>query len=419
MKFIHAADIHLGRQFSGLNRSSPSLAQLFLRSGYSAWDRIVARAIDLKVDFMTLGGDIFDASNPSVRPRVAFREGVGRLSQAGIPVYAVLGNHDPLRTFPDSLRSLPGLYLFGPEPETKEITPGALIHGVSYESSVEKTNLARKIHRRAGAELAIGLLHADVGGNKDHGHYAPCTLDDLMAAGMDVWCLGHVHSPSVLLEEPLILYSGSAQGAHVNEPGPRGCHVVSIEGSGPASREFLPIAPVRWETVDLDITHCSCPEDALDSAEEVCSDLVSKLSDLEAIVARVRLRGRPSSPGLAGLTGDVDFLSLLSERLERLPIPVFPGDFIDCVSIAEEHELSLENGGFLADLLRIAGESAEDVDLRRDLVERISADLSKINRKYYENSFDSECWKQNPGVVEERVNQAAELVLRMFLEPGM
>ncbi len=61
LKFIHAADIHLGRPFSGLRRSSPELGNLFLQAGYDAWDRIVTTAIDRGVDFLTLGGDVFDA----------------------------------------------------------------------------------------------------------------------------------------------------------------------------------------------------------------------------------------------------------------------------------------------------------------------------------------------------------------------
>ncbi|MBI5248535.1 MAG: DNA repair exonuclease [Desulfomonile tiedjei] len=416
MRFIHAADIHLGRQFSGLSRSSPSLGKLFLRAGYSAWDRIVNRAIDLQVDFITLGGDTFDASNPSVRPRVAFRDGVARLRHAGIPVYAVLGNHDPLRTFPDLLRSLPGLFLFGPEPEAKEITQGAVIQGVSFENSAERANLARKIQRISGTELAIGLLHTNASGNANHGDYAPCTLDDLRAGGMDVWCLGHVHSPSVLSDAPLILYSGSAQGALAKENGPRGCYLVSVDVCEQASWEFLPTAPVRWENLRLDISDCGCPEDVLDKAEQACSELVSGVPDLDAIVVRISLLGKLSSNGLSDMTKDEEFRSLLSERLENLQVPVFPAELVDCGSLGKEPDLSLDGEGFLADLMRIADRYVKDPELRSELADRIHGELAKINRKYYEAMFDSEIWKQNPVLAEGHVNHAAELIARMFLE---
>lgn len=417
MRFIHAADIHLGRQFSGLNRSSPELGKLFLQAGYSAWNRIVGRARELKVDFVTLGGDIFDASNPSVRPRVAFRDGVERLREAGIPVYAVLGNHDPFRTFPDSLQSLPGLFLFGPEPEAKELTQGAILHGVSFENSAVKDNLARRIRRVAGSDLAIGLLHTNVSGNSDHGDYAPCSLDDLRAAGMDVWCLGHVHSPSVLLEEPLILYSGSAQGAHVKEIGPRGCYLVSIEDNATATSEFLPTAAVRWETLDLDVTDCACPEDVLDVTELACAEFVSGLTELGAVVARICLKGKPSMQNISSLVENDEFRSLLAERLANLSVPVFPEALCDCVSFARELDLSPEGEGFLSDFLRLANDSVEASDLRSALADRIREEIGKLNRKYYEALFDSESWKENPRLTAEYVKQASEMVLRMFMEP--
>lgn len=416
MRFIHAADIHLGRQFSGLNRSSPELGKLFLQAGYSAWDRIVSRALDLKVDFVTLGGDIFDASNPSVRPRVAFRDGVALLREAGIPVYAVLGNHDPFRTFPDSLRSLPGLYLFGPEPETKELTQGAVLHGASFENSAVRDNLARRIHRAAGSDLAIGLLHTNVSGNSDHGDYAPCSLDDLRAVGMDVWCLGHVHSPSVLLEEPLILYPGCAQGAHVKEMGPRGCHIVSIEDTGAATAEFLPIAAVRWETLDVDVTDCACAEDFLDAADLASSEFVSELSELDAVVARIYVRGKPSMQNIGSLIDD-EFRGLLSERLANLSVPVFAEALCDCVSFTPDLDLSPQREGFLSDFLKIANDSVEAPDLRSVLVDRIRGELEKLNRRHYEAIFDTESWKENPRLTEEYVKQASEMVLQMLMGP--
>jgi DNA repair protein SbcD/Mre11 len=417
MRFIHAADIHLGRQFSGLNRSSPDLGKLFLQAGYSAWDRIVGWALHLKVDFITLGGDIFDASNPAVRPRVAFRDGVERLREAGIPAYAVLGNHDPFRTFPDSLRSLPGLFLFGPEPETKELTQGAVLHGVSFENSAVRDNLARRISRVAGSDLAIGLLHTNVSGNSDHGDYAPCSLDDLRAAGMDVWCLGHVHLPSVLLHEPLILYSGSAQGAHVKEIGPRGCHLVSIEDNGIVESEFLPTAAVRWETLNLDVTDCACPEDLLDAADLACSEFVSELTELDAVVARISLRGKPSMQNIGSLVEDEEFRSVLAERLAHLSVPVFPEALWDCVSFTPDLDLLPQGEGFLSDFLRIANDSVADPDLRSALADRICGELGKLNRKYYGAFFDSESWKKNPRLTADYVKQASEMVLRMLMEP--
>ena len=214
--------------------------------------------------------------NPTVRARVAFKNGLERLYDARIPVYLAVGNHDPLKSFPESLRTLPGLNLFGPNPEGmrftgREQTDGVMIFGAGFEKAVITDNLVRKFRRDPGLDLAIGVVHTNVAGTSGHENYSPCTLDDLRAAGMDIWCLGHVHSSEVLSQDPLILYPGTSQGAHINESGLRGCHLIVAQAGSAAVAEFIPLAPVCWLKVDLDVTECHSAEDLLDEAVALCS----------------------------------------------------------------------------------------------------------------------------------------------------
>ncbi|MEJ2718705.1 MAG: DNA repair exonuclease, partial [Deltaproteobacteria bacterium] len=328
LRFIHAADLHLGRPFAGLSKSLPESAELFLRAGYKAWERIVATALDGNADFVTLAGDVFDNANPAVRPRVAFRDGVTKLHEAGIPVFLTLGNHDPLCDFPDALRSLPGLHLFGAEPEGREFAAHhmdrrVMIYGASFERAAVRENLVRRFHRDPRAEIAIGVVHANVSGVSGHDDYAPCSLDDLRLAGMDLWCMGHVHLGTVLSEYPLILYAGTSQGAHVNETGARGCYVITVDGPGEAAAEFVPIAPVRWEKLELDVTDLSGEEDLLDALEDECGKLAPDDEGVEAVVARIHLKGHGTGQAQALAHGTSELADMLRERLARLPIPVF------------------------------------------------------------------------------------------------
>ncbi len=246
IKFIHAADMHLGRQFSGLCQSSPELANLFRRAGYASWNNLICTAIERKVDFVTLAGDVFDSQHATVRARVEFINGIQRLHDSGVSVYMGLGNHDPLRSFPDSLRSLPGLRLFGSGPESIETTQGIVIVGASFEKSVVTENLARRFTRDNGSDITIAVLHANVKGYSDHKDYAPCSLNDLLSSGIDIWCLGHVHSARILSTDPLIFYPGTGQGAHAGETGLKGCYLVSVGPGKNAATDFIPTAPVRW-----------------------------------------------------------------------------------------------------------------------------------------------------------------------------
>jgi DNA repair exonuclease SbcCD nuclease subunit len=415
MRFIHAADIHLGRQFSGLTRSSPELGQLFVRAGYSAWNNIIDHAIKRKADFLTLGGDIFDASNASLRPRVAFRQGLERLKDAGIPVYAVLGNHDPLQTFPASLRSLPGLNLFGADPEQKEIVPGVVLYGASFPVAAVKDNLVAAIRRDPGQESAIGLLHTNVSGTADHDDYAPCSPEDLRSSGMDLWCLGHVHSPARVMENPLVLYSGSSQGAHRNESGARGCFLISLDG-GHTEAEFLPTAAVRWEYLDVNVSNCPHPEDVLEAIEQGCSALTSEGDTLEALVTEVCLVGSTPHLNIQVLLQDEEFRSVVRERLSALPVPAFPSRFLDNTYSHADLSRLTEVDGLPRDLREQARRILHDPDETRKFVHRIRNELAKINQEYYRDLLHTEYWNRNSEAASEFMDQAVGLVLTMISE---
>ncbi|MGB6068787.1 MAG: DNA repair exonuclease [Desulfomonilaceae bacterium] len=426
LKFIHAADIHLGRPFSGLRRSSPELGNLFLQAGYDAWDRIVTTAIDRKVDFLTIGGDVFDGANPTVRARVAFKNGLERLYEAKVPVYLAVGNHDPLKSFPESLRTLPGLHLFGPSPEgmrlaAMELTDGVMIFGASFEKAVTTDNLVSKFRRDPGVDLAIGVVHANVAGRSGHENYAPCTQDDLRIAGMDIWCLGHVHSCEILSQEPLILYPGTSQGAHINESGPCGCYLVTADSVG-AAAQFVPLAPVYWLNIDLDVADSQNSEDLVEAAEAACSSTTFSFSDgdsVRALVVRLNLTGEGGPQDLRMVYKDAEFFEVLCERLAMLPIPVFIESIRDSTRSLTDMEALRNEEGFLGDFLNLCRRSLEDLAMRDTLLVGVQAELSKkLLRRYIVPQLDLEAMKDDPQALATLVDEAAELVARMFMEPG-
>ncbi len=69
MKFIHAADLHLDTPFEGIRddaNSPQSLWKKLQQAPYDSFTRIVNDAIEEKVDFVLLVGDLFDGKNQSV-----------------------------------------------------------------------------------------------------------------------------------------------------------------------------------------------------------------------------------------------------------------------------------------------------------------------------------------------------------------
>ena len=422
LRFIHTADAHLGRPFSGLTRSCPELADLFRRACYRAWERTVDVAVREGVDFLTIGGDTFDASNPGLRPRVAFREGVKRLREAEIPVFLVSGNHDPLTDFPKDLKRMPGLHLFGPEPETKRMMlprSGVTVNvcGVSFQRSSVRENLVRTFRYDPDGDLSIGLIHANVSGSSEHENYAPCSLDDLKRVGMDVWCLGHVHRPRVLEKDPLVFYPGTLQGAHAKETGRRGCYLVEAEGPGTAHATFIPVAPVRWEEVELDITDLSSPEDLPEIVEDTCSKILEDDDSTEALVVRIVLRGAPSvSAGDWQLSGG-EMLEILTEQLSRLPVPVFPESVLDRTERSVDLDSLLQEDNFLAEFCKVTREAVANPQLRAELVTPLDEELSRYGlRRFLDPSRDPRLLLDDPEACEETLRQVRELVVRGFLD---
>ena len=100
MRFAHLSDTHLGYRDLGILEREEDY--------YIEFERTVDRIIELDVDFVVHSGDLFQHSKPSTDPLLAFQKELIKLNKAGIPVYAISGNHDSrLRT-----KAKPPLLLF-------------------------------------------------------------------------------------------------------------------------------------------------------------------------------------------------------------------------------------------------------------------------------------------------------------------
>ena len=88
MKFAHLADTHLGyRQYGLFERE---------KDFYEVFDKVIDKIIEEKVDFVIHSGDLFETARPSPMALLTFQKGLLKLRGAGIPMYAIAGNHDVL-----------------------------------------------------------------------------------------------------------------------------------------------------------------------------------------------------------------------------------------------------------------------------------------------------------------------------------
>jgi DNA repair exonuclease SbcCD nuclease subunit len=287
--FVHAADLHLDTPFEDVGRVPAPLAQVLRDASLDTWAALVELTIERKASFLLLAGDLYDGDERGIRAQTHFLRGLERLSERGIAVFVVQGNHDPLAGWSAIREWPPGVTVFASEsvasvPVLRGGERLATVHGISFPRRDCTENLALRFARGDDPGLHIGLLHANVGGDAAHALYAPCSVEDLRGAGMDYWALGHIHERSILATgSPWIVYPGNLQGRSraAGERGAKGVFVVEAEDDDIVDLEFVALDRVRFLHLEVDASA------ARDAAE------------LKSVLRQAAERERASSPGPA------------------------------------------------------------------------------------------------------------------------
>lgn len=312
LRFAHLADLHLDTPFRGLAAVRPDLAEELRDASLAAWDDAVAHCVAADVDFVVIAGDVYDDEVAGVRAQLRFLHGLERLSRANVPVFVVFGNHDPAGgRWPAVSDWPPGVTVFGHTgvasvPVIRDGAMIAVVHGISYRQRHETTNLALGFARAPEDVFQVGLLHANVGDVPEHGRFAPCTMSDLVRAGLDYWALGHVHERRVLRPaDPMVAYPGNLQARHPNEPGAKGFLLVEVEPGAAPRASFRPTDRWRFHDVRVDLSAADGPR-------------IDSLADLQtALHLRAMAHVRDSDGRGALLRAAVTGASTLHEALSR------------------------------------------------------------------------------------------------------
>ncbi|MBE6764569.1 MAG: exonuclease SbcCD subunit D [Ruminococcaceae bacterium] len=85
MRFLHTADLHIGKRVFDISLTDDQKAVL---------SQIADIAQRENCDAVLIAGDVYDRSSPPAEAMTAFSDFVSSLSEKGIPVYIIGGNHD-------------------------------------------------------------------------------------------------------------------------------------------------------------------------------------------------------------------------------------------------------------------------------------------------------------------------------------
>jgi exonuclease SbcD len=256
-RFLHAADAHIDSPLEGLEAYDGAPVVALRGATRAAFENLVRLALDERVDFLLLAGDVYDGDWKDFSTGLFFTRQMVRLQAAGIPVYLIAGNHDAASVLTRRLTLPDNVQVFSTRTAETRLLQGlpVAIHGRGFPQRAVPENLALEYPARLPGHFNIGLLHSSLTGAPGHDTYAPCSLVDLAAKGYQYWALGHVHQPQVLARAPWVVYPGNTQGRHIRETGARGCTLVTVGGDlEVVEAEFRALDVVRWARLEVDVS---------------------------------------------------------------------------------------------------------------------------------------------------------------------
>ena len=263
VSFIHCADLHLDSPFKGMSQLPAPVFEDVRESTFQALDRLVEAAIDKKVDFILMAGDVFDSDRQSLKAQVKLNQAFVKLKEYNIQVYVSFGNHDFTSNQRYRFQFPENVFVFQQEQVSsatfrKEGKALAEIYGFSYKQRAVTENKTKEYQLTGEALYHIGMLHGSLSTNTEHDVYAPFELGELTAKPFDYWALGHIHKRKILSESPPVVYPGNIQGRTRKEAGAKGCYYTKLTRSD-SEMEFIPLHFVAFEDLMLNISGCQQP----------------------------------------------------------------------------------------------------------------------------------------------------------------
>lgn len=311
-KFAHISDVHVGafRQ--------PALQKLVLDAFLKAMDVCIERG----VDFVVIGGDLFDSNIPNMAlANMAVRK-MKEVRDLGIPIYLVYGSHDfsPTQTSIVDMLESAGLF--------RNVAKGVVVDGKFELEVYQDRKTGAKLCGISGRRLGIESeafqsldreLLEKVSGFKIfvfHGSVAELAPDVMkkdsvpisnFPRGFAYYAGGHLHDR--MLEErsgmtvayPGALFAGgdyqdiekSARGMK------RGFFIVTFEDKV-REVEFIPVEVCSWRLVELNATGRT----SLKVRDEVVE--LARRADVANRVVLFKVAGEMS----VGKTSDIDFVEV-------------------------------------------------------------------------------------------------------------
>jgi exonuclease SbcD len=347
VRIIHFADSHLGVENYGHIDPATGMNTRLLDT-LSAFDQLVDYVLHNDIDLVLFSGDAYKNREPSQTQQRELAKRISRLSEAGVPVFILIGNHDlpnamgratsteifstlgvkniyvstrpdvysiPTRHGTVQVASLPWLRrsaLLSRE-ETRNLNFEQINERLQMALSAIVAEYAQKLDPSLPSILAahVWVAGATLGTEKmmTIGQEHTLLLSTIANPAFDYVALGHIHKGQVLKENPPVVYSGSLDRLDFGDEGlEKGFYVLDIETAGQKAKprttfRFQPITARQFLTVDIILK-----ADDANPMATVMQALTEKAAQIKDAIVRVQIT---VPVGLEGLLNDTELKNAL------------------------------------------------------------------------------------------------------------
>ena len=384
--FIHISDIHLGRPFSDLSEYSfdEKVINICKTAVKNTFNNFINFAIEKNVDFILIAGDTFDSKEQDFNSKLILKEGLKKLDKAGIQVYLICGNHDPITSYNkttfnfDETSNIKIIGLNTPKYgkfiiKDKSGNDIAQVNAYSYFEDYIKEN---PINFFEPAQIYnkklfnIGLLHCDLDADKSSPYY-PVSKGELNSLNYDYWALGHIHVPFL---DNNIVYTGTIQGRNTKETGSHGFRYLEVNNNSITNNLFISIDTVRFENIKINLSNSVDTTSAYSLIREKIMEFIThnKTENLKLFLVKLILEGNTCFYSFI----NKEFYNIISENLkEDFDNLVYISKFINNTKPEINYELLQEDEGISGELFRLITE--ENLDMAIENAENTFKNLLK------------------------------------------
>lgn len=383
-RFIHTSDLHLDSPLKALRKRNADMADSVGIATRAAFERIVEKAIEARVDALLISGDLYDGTTRDISTGIFLADCVRRLSQAEVHTVIILGNHDAQSVVKPPFPTTDLLTVFPARPATLRFEAAEVaIHGASFRDRQVPDDMTDRYPAPVEGWTNIGMLHTSLGGFSGHDAYAPTTPDRLAGRGYDYWALGHVHKHQIVTEQaagrPWIIYPGIPQGRDMGETGMGRAILGTVTEPNRIEIEAFEVSPILLERVPVDLSEARSFSDIEEAVPSMAAAIVDAAASDHAIIRPVLSVPSHLIPAVQSrqdalwdlLQTNVQALAggTAVEKIDCVPAegPVVAGPTIDAGTLTE-----------LLDLVQ--ADAASDPDLLAGLKKDFDGLFSKLPR---------------------------------------